>query len=232
MGTVHLIPCWLYEYEIAPLPANIRGAIAACKVLFVENERSARRFIKAVDRSFVIEDFEWQTIHKAEEEVKQIFLQKLHLGLTVGIISEAGCPGIADPGQLLVSAAHQEKATVVPFTGPNSIVLALMASGMNGQRFEFLGYLPINEQDRAKKIKEIEQDSAKQESAKIFIETPFRNNQLMQTLLSSCAGNTRLCIAADLTAASQMIHTRKISEWAKEKAINLHKRPVIFILQA
>lgn len=231
MGTVHLIPCWLYENETAPLPANIREAIAACKVLFVENERSARRFLKAIDRSFVIEDFEWHTIHKAEEEVRQIFLQKLRLGITVGILSEAGCPGIADPGQLLVSVAQQAKANVVPFTGPNSIVLALMASGMNGQRFEFLGYLPINEQERAKKIKKIEQESAKQGSAKIFIETPFRNNQLMQTLLTSCAGNTRLCVAADLTSAAQMVHTKTISEWAKEP-INLHKRPVIFILQA
>jgi len=231
MGTVHLIPCWLYENELSPIPAYIHDAIAACKILFVENERSARRFIKAVDRSFVIEDFEWHTIHKAEEEVQRVFLDKLRLGHTVGIISEAGCPGIADPGQLLVAAAQNAGAKLAPFTGPNSIILALMASGMNGQHFEFLGYLPINEHERAKKIKETEQESAKQGSTKIFIETPYRNNQLFQTLLSTCSAETRLCIAADLTAPSQQVITRKISAW-KKQGINLHKRPVIFILQA
>lgn len=231
MGTVHLIPCWLFENELSPIPVYIRKAIADCKVLFVENERSARRFIKALDKSFEIDAFEWHTIHKAEEEQVSVFKEKLKQGLTVGIISEAGCPGIADPGQILVDIAQKNNSKVIPFTGPNSIILALMASGMNGQRFEFLGYLPIEEQDRSKRLKELEQESAKQHSAKIFIETPYRNNQLLQTILKNCSGETKLCIAADLTTANELIQTKKISDWKNQK-IELHKRPAIFILQA
>lgn len=231
MGTVHLIPCWLFENELSPIPANIKDAIAKCKVLFVENERSARRFIKAVDRSFNIEDFEWVVIHKAEEDVIALFTQKLRLGLTVGIISEAGCPGIADPGQLLVAAAHRYNARVIPFTGPNSVILALMASGMNGQHFEFLGYLPIDETNRSKKIRELEADSAKHGSSKIFIETPYRNNTLFQSLQKNCSPHTRLCIAVDLTTEHQRITTKKISEWRNEKP-DFNKRPAIFIIQA
>jgi len=231
LGTVHLIPCWLFENELAPLPVNIKNAIAACRILFVENERSARRFIKAIDRSFKIEDFEWHVIHKAETAVRKVFLEKLRLGLTVGIISEAGCPGIADPGQELVAAAQEANAKVVPFTGPNSIILALMASGMNGQQFEFVGYLPIDATNRIKKIKELEQESAKQGAAKIFIETPYRNNQLLASLTAHCKPQSRLCIAVDLTAPSEQVITRSISAW-NNQTINLNKRPTIFILQA
>lgn len=231
MGTVHLIPCWLFENELSPIPAYIRDAIAKCSVLFVENERSARRFIKAIDRAFNIEDFEWHTIHKAETEVREEFAKNLRLGHTVGIISEAGCPGIADPGQVLVAAAHGLNAKVIPFTGPNSIILALMASGMNGQQFEFLGYLPIEASERIRKIKEIEAESAKQGAAKICIETPYRNQQLLEALINNCKANTRLCIAVDLTAPGEQVITRTISDWKKEK-ISLNKRPAIFILQA
>lgn len=231
MGTVHLIPCWLFENELSPIPVYIRKAIAACRVLFVENERSARRFIKAIDKSFEIDAFEWHVIHKAEAEQISIFKEKLKQDLTVGIISEAGCPGIADPGQILIDIAQKNNAKVIPFTGPNSIILALMASGMNGQRFEFLGYLPIEEQDRSKRIKELEQESAKQLSSKIFIETPYRNNQLLQTILKNCSGETRLCIAVDLTSANESVQTKKISDW-RTLQTDLHKRPAIFILQA
>lgn len=231
MGTVHLIPCWLFENELSPIPVYIRKAIAACRVLFIENERSARRFIKAIDKSFEIDAFEWHVIHKAEAEQISIFKEKLKQGLTVGIISEAGCPGIADPGQILIDIAQKNNAKVIPFTGPNSIILALMASGMNGQRFEFLGYLPIEEQDRSKRIKELEQESAKQLSSKIFIETPYRNNQLLQTILKNCSGETKLCIAVDLTSATESVQTKKISDW-KNQQTDLHKRPAIFILQA
>ncbi len=231
MATVHLIPCWLFENELSPIPAYIRKAIADCRVLFVENERSARRFIKAIDKSFDIGSFEWHAIHKVEAEQISIFKEKLKQGLTIGILSEAGCPGIADPGQILVDIAQKNNAKLVPFSGPNSIILALMASGMNGQRFEFVGYLPIDEQERSKRIRELEQESANQQSSKIFIETPYRNNQLIQTIMKNCSGETRLCIAADLTSTNEFVQTKKVSDW-KKQIPELHKRPAIFILQA
>jgi 16S rRNA (cytidine1402-2'-O)-methyltransferase len=231
LATVHLIPCWLFENELSPIPAYIRKAIADCRVLFVENERSARRFIKAIDKSFDIGSFEWHAIHKVEAEQISIFKEKLKQGLTIGILSEAGCPGIADPGQILVDIAQKNNAKLVPFSGPNSIILALMASGMNGQRFEFVGYLPIDEQERSKRIRELEQESANQQSSKIFIETPYRNNQLIQTIMKNCSGETRLCIAADLTSTNEFVQTKKVSDW-KKQIPELHKRPAIFILQA
>jgi 16S rRNA (cytidine1402-2'-O)-methyltransferase len=147
----------------------------------------------------------------------------------IGIISEAGCPGVADPGQMLVDIAHQLNAEVKPLVGPNSILLALMASGMNGQQFQFHGYLPIDNLQRVKAIKELEAESAKKKCTQIFIETPYRNNQLIEALLKNCNSSTKLCIAVDLTGKKEWIKTKTILTWHKEKP-DIHKRPAIFLL--
>ena len=147
----------------------------------------------------------------------------------IAVLSEAGCPGIADPGQILVQAAQQLNVTVKPLVGPNSILLALMASGMNGQQFQFVGYLPIDAQPRSFKLKELEEESAKKKCTQIFIETPYRNNQLLETILKTCKPSTQLCIACELTSKNELIKTKSIAEWKNEK-IDLHKKPVIFCL--
>ena len=158
-------------------------------------------------------------------------LEKIKEGKNIGIISEAGCPGIADPGQILIAAAQEMNATIKPLVGPSSILLALMASGMNGQQFEFVGYLPIDNLERNKAITALETSSQKKNSTQIFIETPYRNNQLIETLLKTCKPSTRLCIAAELTGAGEFIKTRTVADWKKEKT-DFHKKPVIFLLHA
>jgi 16S rRNA (cytidine1402-2'-O)-methyltransferase len=229
MATVYLIPAPLDEESLQSIPAYVLDAVKQCTVFFVENERTARRFLKKLDKAIVIDDHEWFTIHKAEGQVKGQFIQKLQQNKTVGIISEAGCPGIADPGQVLTEAAHKQGATVKPLVGPSSILLALMGSGMNGQQFAFVGYLPIEEPQRRRKLNQLEDLSAKFESTQIFIETPYRNNQLLETILKTCNPKTRICIAANLTAPNEVIETKTVAEW-KIKKPDLHKQPVIFCL--
>ena len=173
------------------LPRLYTDAVKKCQVFFVENERSARRFLKNIWKEIIIDDYEWYVIGKAEQKQFSDFKKKLKEGKTIGIISEAGCPGIADPGQLLVAIAQEMNTIIKPLVGPNSILLALMASGMNGQQFQFLGYLPIDNHQRAKTIKELEAESKKKNCTQIFIETPYRNNQLMEALLKNCNPSTR-----------------------------------------
>jgi len=243
--SLYLIPCYLDPGSLAPLPAYILDAVRSCQVFFVENERSARRYLKSLWKEMVIDDYEWHPIHKAEGEVLKIFRQRLKEGKSIGVISEAGCPGIADPGQILTEAAHQAGATVHPLVGPSSILLALMASGLNGQQFRFCGYLPIDTAGRTKTIKDLEADSSRLNCTQIFIETPYRNNQLLETLLATCRPSTRLCIAANLTSPSEYIRTRTIAEWRQLRPApeatspvspnhlpNLHKQPAIFCLLA
>ncbi len=231
MSKVYLVPSVLDELATNTIPIYILDAIRDCSVIFAENERTARRFLKSIWKEIVIDNYEWFTIHKAEEEQKNSFRQKISEGKNIAIISEAGCPGIADPGQILVDLAHQLNAVVKPLVGPSSILLALMASGMNGQQFEFVGYLPIETADRIKAIKEMEINSQKKQSTQIFIETPYRNNQLIDTLLKTCKPSTRICIAAELTGSNEFIKTKTITEWKKEKT-DFHKKPVIFLLYA
>ncbi len=229
MSVVYLIPAPLEDESLQAIPAYVLDAVKRCNVFFVENERTARRYLKKLDKAIVIDDYEWFIIHKAEAQVKNQFMQKLKAGKTIGIISEAGCPGIADPGQILVEAAHQTGATVKPLVGPSSILLALMASGMNGQQFSFIGYLPIEEPQRKRKLNQLEELSAKFQSTQVFIETPYRNNQLLETILKNCKPQTRICIAANLTAANEMIQTKTVADW-KKQIPDLHKIPVIFCL--
>jgi 16S rRNA (cytidine1402-2'-O)-methyltransferase len=228
---VYLVPCFLDEHALHVIPAYILDAVKECNVFFTENERSARRYLKSVWKEMVIDNYEWFTIHKSEEQIKNEFSKKIKEGKTIGIISEAGCPGIADPGQLLVSLAQEAGAIIKPLVGPSSILLALMASGMNGQRFQFIGYLPINIGERAKMIKELETESQKKNCTQIFIETPYRNSQLVEIILKTCKPLTRLCIAANLTASNEFIKTQTIEAW-KKNTPELHKQPVIFLLYA
>ena len=230
-GNVYLIPTFLYEDALHTIPTYITEEIKKCDAFFVENEKTTRRFFKKLWKEMVIDNYQWHTIHKAEDGVKAAFIKLLKEGKNIGIVSEAGCPGIADPGQILVEAAQQIHAIVKPLVGPSSILLALMASGMNGQCFQFNGYLPIDGFERKKKIKELEADSKRRNCTHIFIETPYRNNSLIKDVLDSCNADTRFCIAVDITAATESIVTKSIKDW-KQKIPDIHKRLGIFLLMA
>jgi 16S rRNA (cytidine1402-2'-O)-methyltransferase len=228
-ATVYLIPTVLSEGATGCLPAYLLDAVKKCAVFFVENERTARRYLKSLWKEMVIDDYEWHNMKELTPDVSSAFLQKVKEEKTIGIISEAGCPGVADPGQALVQLAQQCGAIVKPLVGPNSILLALMASGMNGQRFQFVGYLPIAIDERVKAIKNLETESRQKDCTQIFIETPYRNNQLLETLLKTCHPQTHVCIAADITGTNEMIQTKTVQQW-KVFIPQLHKRPVIFLL--
>jgi 16S rRNA (cytidine1402-2'-O)-methyltransferase len=228
MATVYLIPSLLNEEGMDAIPAYVTNAIKECQVFFVENERTTRRYFKRLWKEMVIDDYEWYTVSD-NSQLSDTFRKKLKENKTIGIISEAGCPAVADPGQSLVDIAHQMNVDVKPLAGPNSILLALMASGMSGQQFQFHGYLPIDNQQRVKAIKELEAGSAKNKCTQIFIETPYRNNQLIEAILKTGHPSTRLCIAVDLTGKTEWIKTKTIADWQKEKT-DIHKRPAIFLL--
>jgi 16S rRNA (cytidine1402-2'-O)-methyltransferase len=230
-GKLYLIPTVLYDDALETIPAYIIDAVKDCQVFFVENEKTARRFLKKIWKEIVIDDYQWFAIHKAEQEVRKQFLQLLSAGKNIGIISEAGCPGVADPGQLLVQAAQEINVCIKPLVGPSSILLALMASGMNGQHFQFHGYLPIDSLERRKKIKELEIESHKNNCTQIFIETPYRNNQLIKDVLQAGKDETRFCIAVDITAPAESIQTKTVKQW-KLKETDIHKRLAIFLLIA
>jgi 16S rRNA (cytidine1402-2'-O)-methyltransferase len=230
-ATIYLIPSQLDDQGFHVLPAYLLDAIKDCEVFFVENERTARRYLKQLWREMVIDEYEWHGIHKAEDAVVNEFRQKVKEGKRIGIISEAGCPGVADPGQRLVQAAQELQATVRPLVGPSSILLALMASGMNGQQFHFHGYLPIDNAQRIKVVRELESNSARQQCTQLFIETPYRNNAMLDTLIKQCKPDTRICVAVDLTGPKEWVRTRTVKQWQHDVP-DLHKRPAIFLLQA
>lgn len=230
-ATVYLIPTVLAEGQINCLPAYILDAVKDCSVFFVENERTARRYLKQLWKEMVIDDHEWFNMKEVNEQVASSFKQKIKEEKNIGIISEAGCPGVADPGQQLAAIAQQMNITVKPLVGPNSILLALMASGMNGQHFQFVGYLPIDVGEKTKTIKHLETESRQKNCTQIFIETPYRNNQLLETLTKTLHPQTKICVAVDLTATTEMIQTKTAQQW-KTAMPQLHKRPAIFLLFA
>ncbi len=230
-STIYLIPTVLAEGQVNVLPAYLLDAVKQCPVFFVENERTARRYLKLLWKEIVIDDQEWYSMKTVDNTIMQAFRQKIKEGKNIGIISEAGCPGVADPGQQLVAIAQEMNVTVKPLVGPNSILLALMASGMNGQQFQFNGYLPIEAGEKAKTIKQLESESRQKNCTQIFIETPYRNNQLLETIIKTCQPQSRLCIAVDLTSPHEMVKTRTIQDWKREH-VDLHKRPAIFLLSA
>ena len=229
-GKVYLIPSVLQEDAIQTIPTYVIDSIKDCQVFFVETEKNTRRFFKKLWKEMVIDDYDWYVIHKAEESVKSAFLAALHAGKNIGIVSDAGCPGIADPGQLLIELAQQNHIIIQPLVGPSSILLALMASGMNGQNFHFHGYLPIDGLERKKKLKELEAESAMKKTTHIFIETPYRNNQLLNDIIQACKPITKICIGIDITGPSEKIQTKTVIDWNKQLP-DLHKIPTIFLLQ-
>lgn len=228
---IYLIPSFLSDDCRETIPPYVIEAVKKCQIIFAENERTARRFLKSMDKEIVIDDYEWHTIHKAEKEVINLFRQRIKESKNIAIISEAGCPGVADPGQILVYEAQKMNAVIKPLVGPSSILLALMASGLNGQQFSFCGYLPIDNMERIKKLKQLEEESIQKECTQIFIETPFRNNKMMEAILQHCKPSTLLCIAAQITSPDENIKTKSIGGWRNEK-IDLHKKPAIFLLLA
>lgn len=229
LGKVLLLPMLLHEEGWEALPKDIANWIKDCDAFFVENEKTTRRFFKKIWKEMVIDDYQWFTIHQVEETQINAFVQILKSGKTIGIVSEAGCAGIADPGQLLVAAAQKLGATVKPYMGPSSILLSLMASGFNGQGFTFNGYLPIDAAERKKKIQSLEQLVLSHGIAQLFIETPYRNNQLLEAILQTCHPNTQLCIGVDITGPSESIRTATIQFWKSHKP-ELHKKLAIFII--
>jgi 16S rRNA (cytidine1402-2'-O)-methyltransferase len=230
LGTLYLIPVPLAENATAKsFTPYLTDTINSIKEYIVENEKTARRFLKEAglttpQSELIIHDY---GKHNREDTVD--FFKGLQTGNNVGLMSEAGCPGIADPGAEIVNKAHRMGIKVVPLVGPSSILLALMGSGFNGQSFTFHGYLPIDKIERAKRIKELENFAVKNDQTQVFIETPFRNNPLLEEILKSANPKTKLCIACDLTAKTEFIQTKTIAEWQK-KVPELHKRPAIFLL--
>jgi 16S rRNA (cytidine1402-2'-O)-methyltransferase len=225
---VYLIPSLLAVDAVETIPPYVLEAIKDCQVFFAENERTTRRFFKQIWKEMVIDNYEWYTMG---EETDSQFIQKIKEGKNIGIISEAGCPGVADPGQKLTAIAQQMNVVIKPLVGPSSILLALMASGMNGQSFQFVGYLPIDNAERTKTIKDLEVESKKKNCTQIFIETPYRNNQLIETLIKTGHPQTKLCIAVDITGQEEWIKTKTISEWQKQLP-NIHKKTAIFLVYA
>ena len=230
-GKLYLIPTILGEgTQEATLPSTILKAIKEIDVFIVENLRTARRHIRKLDREKNIDATTFYSYGKYDTlNLEQDFLPHILSGQNVGLLSEAGLPCVADPGSKIVAYAHDFQIDVVPFVGPSSILLALMASGLNGQNFAFTGYLPIDKSERTKIIKQLEELVKKTGQTQIFMETPYRNNQLIESLLKTCSNNTKLCTASDITLPTENIKTKTIAEW-KQTKINLDKKPTIFLI--
>ena len=231
LGKVYLLPMLLHEEGFDSMPSDVLTWIQQCDAFFVENEKTARRYFKKLWKEMVIDDYTWHAIHKVENEQIHAFSQLLKQGKNIGILSEAGCAGIADPGQILVAAAQELGAIVKPYTGPSSLLLALMGSGMNGQNFHFHGYLPIDALDRKKKIQVLETEIKQTGVTQLFIETPYRNNQLFEAIIQNCHPNTKLCVAMELTGPNEWIKTQSVANWKNSKP-ELHKKLVVFLLGA
>jgi 16S rRNA (cytidine1402-2'-O)-methyltransferase len=233
-GTLYLIPCTLGDTPARQvLPQHVIDIARTLQHYVVEQPKTARQFLSALKHEQPIQSLHFATLneHTASNELPEL-LAPLLAGQDVGIISEAGCPGIADPGAELVNLAHRKGIRVVPLVGPSSILLALMASGLNGQCFAFHGYLPIAEADRNKMIVTLETESAHRRQTQLFIETPYRNDKLFAALLAQCHPHTQLCVATDISLATEQIHTRTIAQWKTQPAPQLNKRPSLFLLLA
>jgi len=232
-GKIYLIPATLGESEILTvIPKNVIDTVDDLQYFIVENIRSARRYIRKLLKEKDINSITFFELNKHTDlNLVSSYLEPCLSGNSVGIISEAGNPGIADPGALITAEAHRKNIDVVPLVGPSSILLALISSGMNGQNFAFSGYLPVNDVERNKKIQYLERKSKTENQTQIFMETPFRNMKMLDAVLKTCRNNTLLCIATDITLSSEFIKTKTIAEWKKHKP-QLNKRPTVFVLQA
>ena len=232
MAALYLIPVTLGNTPIEKvLPAYNREVILTCRHFIVEELRTARRFLKSVERSIDIDSLSFYEMGKhADAAHFSQYLEPLRRGENVGVISEAGCPAVADPGADIVAIAQREGLEVVPLVGPSSILLSIMASGFNGQSFAFHGYLPIDAAQRAKRLKQLEARSISERQTQLFIETPYRNAKLFADICGTCSPNTRLCVAAGITTDSEWIKTRSIKEWKRTGLPELGKIPAIFLI--
>jgi 16S rRNA (cytidine1402-2'-O)-methyltransferase len=236
-GTLYLIPNTLGDGDAdalaAVLPAPVSARAASLAYYIGENAKTTRVFLKRTGTDRPIQEIEIRelNVNTPAGEIDRL-LAPILAGTDGGLVSEAGCPAVADPGALLVRRAHEKGIKVVPLVGPSSILLALMASGLNGQSFTFHGYLPVDAGERAKRLRELEQQSRKAKQTQIFIETPYRNRALLDTLLATCAPSTLVCVAIDLTLSGETIASRTVSDWKKAQAPNLQKRPAIFLILA
>ncbi len=236
-GKLYLIPCTLSnpgEVSIDPndvLPQTIRRCIELLDYYIVENEKTARKCIKVICPEKSQPSLQLWSLNKHTEVSEHYeMIQPLLNGINMGVMSEAGCPGVADPGAVIVKLAHEKGIQVVPLVGPSSILLALMASGMNGQSFAFTGYLPIDKNEKKSALRNLEKWSQEKNQAQLFMETPYRNNKFLEDILTTLHPLTNLCIACDVTLPTEFIKTKTINDWKKQK-VDLHNRPCIFIIQ-
>ena len=231
---LYLIPVTLGDTPLSQvLPEYNTGVVRGIRHFIVEDVRSARRFLKKVDRDIDIDSLTFYAMgkHVSPQDFAS-YLRPLEQGLPVGVISEAGCPAVADPGADVVAIAQRKGLRVVPLVGPSSMILAVMASGFNGQSFAFNGYLPIDPAERSRRLKALEQRAAAEHQTQLFIETPYRNAKMFEEILRTCRPQTRLCVAAGITCAEEFIKTRTVQEWKKHPLPDLSKVPAIFLIYA
>jgi 16S rRNA (cytidine1402-2'-O)-methyltransferase len=230
-GKLYLIPTPLGDDVLPTIPQYVVDILQQLDFFIAERAKTARHFIKTTKPVKAFADLHFSELNKrtTPEEINQM-LRPAEQGNDMGLLSEAGCPGVADPGAVIVEMAHQRGIEVVPLVGPSSILLALMGSGMNGQNFSFVGYLSAKKPDLAKDLKRLEQVANKQKQTQIFIETPYRNGQMIETALATLNAKTRFCIAADLTLPTEYILTKRVGEWKKITLPDLHKKPAIFLI--
>lgn len=232
MPTLYLIPTLLADDTDAEvLPLHIREVIQKTDTYFVENVRSARRFITGLKTSRIIDETQFFDLDKdtPPADTRRQMQELTERKRNAGVLSEAGCPGVADPGAVVVGMAHMLGWRIEPLVGPSSILLALMASGMSGQSFVFHGYLPIERQDRARAVRHLEKEAQQRQQTQIFMETPYRNDALFADVVANCQPNTRLCVACNLTAPDAFVRTLTIREW-KTQTPDLRKKPTVFLL--
>jgi len=233
-GTLYFIPVTMgADNSTLVLPPDVVNIAQHINEFIVENEKTARHFLGAIQHKKPIREISFKTLNKHTDD-KDIpkLLATLIKGEDVGLMSEAGCPGVADPGSRLAALAHQKGIRIAPLVGPSAILLSLMASGMNGQRFTFLGYIPVDKASRIKTLKAIEQQSKAKNETQIFIETPFRNQHLLKDILQACNTETKLCIACNISLTDELIVTKKIKDWKQKTLPDLHKKPTVFLLLA
>lgn len=235
-GKIYLIPNFIGEINESEsernFPAENVRIIQSIKHFIVEDIRTVRRFLKRVDKSINIDELTFYELNKRTlQENIPTYLKVAEQGNDMGIVSEAGCPGVADPGADVVALAHQKGIQVVPLVGPSSILMAMMASGMNGQNFAFVGYLPVEKSDNIKAIKRLEERSVREKQTQIFIETPYRNVKIFQDLLFALRPQTKLCVACNVTCLDEYIVTKTIAQWRSGNVPNIDKRPTIFLIQ-
>lgn len=232
LGTLYFIPVTLGDDQVAHvLPAEVLARIRTLDTFIVENEKTARHFLSSIQHPKPIRDIAFKTLntHTTDKDLPKL-LADLIAGSDVGLMSEAGCPGIADPGASLAWLAHQRGIRVAPLVGPSAILLGVMGSGLNGQRFTFLGYLPSDKAARVQQLKDIEKRSKAQHETQIFIETPYRNQHMLEDILASCHGETKLCVACNVSLADELIVTKTIAKWKQSPLPDLHKKPTVFLL--